>query len=225
MHIFLKKVDFEAIVDHLTWVHICKSKAEPATTRIKRLLVLSAYSFNLYDMKGKDMILSDFLSRQRTDNGNPYEIIPISFDMQAILRDRYYNVGQEKESRYLLQTQSQANTIGIKLPEVYGVDKGVDPWCKARKKQILKATKLAMEPHLQSKPRLGQVRVGLRRKMKIPVQTQPQIQAGRVNQVKEQTLPKQKEGIQPILTKPTTDRSIGHKPETCIMPDHTVRLK
>ena len=32
----LKKVDFDAIVDHLALVHIPKSKAEPATTRIKR---------------------------------------------------------------------------------------------------------------------------------------------------------------------------------------------
>ena len=67
----LKKVDFDAIVDHLALVHILKSKAEPATTRIKRLLeVLSAYSFNLYYMKGKDMILIDFLSRQRMDDSN-----------------------------------------------------------------------------------------------------------------------------------------------------------
>ena len=44
----LKKVDFDTIVDHLALVHILKSKTEPATTRIKRLLeVLSAYSFNL----------------------------------------------------------------------------------------------------------------------------------------------------------------------------------
>ena len=64
----LKRVDFDAIVDHLALVHILKSKMEPATTRIKRLLeVISAYSFNLYYMKGKDMILSDFLSRQRID--------------------------------------------------------------------------------------------------------------------------------------------------------------
>ena len=50
----LKRVDFDAIVDHLALVHILKSKTEPATTRIKRLLeVLSAYSFNLYYMKGK----------------------------------------------------------------------------------------------------------------------------------------------------------------------------
>ena len=61
----LKRVDFDAIVDHLASMHIIKSKAEPATARIKRLLeLISSYSFNLYYMKGKDMILSDFLSRQ-----------------------------------------------------------------------------------------------------------------------------------------------------------------
>ena len=42
------------------------------------------------------MILTDFLSRQETDKSNPHEIIPISFDMKAILNDRYYNVGEQK---------------------------------------------------------------------------------------------------------------------------------
>ena len=97
-----KRVDFDVIVDHLALVHILKNRKEPAITRIKRLLeVLSAYSFNLYYMKGKDTILSDFLSRQRTNNCNPHEIIPISFDMQAILKDRYYDVGND--SKYLIQ--------------------------------------------------------------------------------------------------------------------------
>ena len=50
----LKRVDFDAIIDHLALVHIIKSKVEPATTRIKRLLeLISSYSFNLYYMKGK----------------------------------------------------------------------------------------------------------------------------------------------------------------------------
>ena len=53
----LKRVDFDAIVDHLALTHIIKSKAEPATARIKRLLeLISSYSFNLHYMKGKDMI-------------------------------------------------------------------------------------------------------------------------------------------------------------------------
>ena len=67
--------------------------------------------------------------------------------------------------------------------------------------------------------------MGLRREMKNPVQTQPQIQTNGVDQVKRQTLPEQKEGIQPPSTKPTTYRSIGHMPETCIMPDHAIKSK
>ena len=62
----LKKIDFDAVVDHLAIMHIMRSKAEPATARIKRLIeLLSPYSFNLYYIKGKDMVLSDFLSSQR----------------------------------------------------------------------------------------------------------------------------------------------------------------
>ena len=50
----LKRVDFDAMVDHLAITHIMKSKMEPATNRIKRLLeVLSSYSFNLYYIKGQ----------------------------------------------------------------------------------------------------------------------------------------------------------------------------
>ena len=62
----LKRVDFDAIADHVALVHILKSKTEPAMARIKRLLeVLSANSFNLYYMKGKDMILIDFCQGRR----------------------------------------------------------------------------------------------------------------------------------------------------------------
>ena len=44
----LKRVDCDVIVDHLVLTHIIKSKAEPATTRIERLLeLISSYSFNL----------------------------------------------------------------------------------------------------------------------------------------------------------------------------------
>ena len=55
----LKRVDFNAIVDHLVLTHIIKSKAGLTTTKRKRLLeILNSYSFNLYYMQGKDMILS-----------------------------------------------------------------------------------------------------------------------------------------------------------------------
>ena len=101
----LKRVDSDAIVDHLALTHIIKSKAKLATTRIKRLLkLISSYSFNLYYIKGKDIILSDFLSRQRHDDSDPHDIIPISFNMHKILQEKYYNLGMTV--RYLVQTQS-----------------------------------------------------------------------------------------------------------------------
>ena len=82
----LKKVDFDAIVDHLAITHIMKSKAEPAMTRIKRLLeLLSAYSFNLHYIKGKYMVLNDFLSRQKSDNSDPHKIIHISLSLRKSL--------------------------------------------------------------------------------------------------------------------------------------------
>ena len=59
---------------------ILKAKTEPASNRIMRLLDrLSAYSFNLYYLKGKDMILTDYLSRNHHDNEDPAELIPVSF--------------------------------------------------------------------------------------------------------------------------------------------------
>ena len=77
------------MVDYLALTHIIKSKAEPATARIKRLLeLISSYSFNLYYIKGKDMILSNFLSRQNHNNSNPHKVIPISFNMQNLLHEK-----------------------------------------------------------------------------------------------------------------------------------------
>ena len=148
------------IVDHLALTHIIKSKADPTTARIKRLLeLISSYSFNLYYIKGKDMILSDFLSRQKHDDSNPHEIIPISFNMHNILHERYYNIG--KSERYLVQMWSQTKSIGIKLPEVHGVSKNLDPNIQPEM-QITKP--ILGNKILQKKPRIGQGRGGMRKK-------------------------------------------------------------
>ena len=42
--------------------------------------------------------------------------------MYKILTDNYYNV-----EKYLVQTRSQAKSSGIKLPEVHGMGKNLDP--------------------------------------------------------------------------------------------------
>ena len=125
----LERVDFDAIINHLSLTCIIKSKTEPATIRIKRLLgLISSYSFNLYYIKGKDMVLSDFLSRQNNDNSNPHEIIPISFNMHKVLQENYYNIYS-----YLVQTRLQARSSGIKLTEVHGMRKNLDPNIKLEK--------------------------------------------------------------------------------------------
>ena len=110
------------IVDHLSLTHIIKSIAEPATIRIKRLLeLMNTYSFNLYYIKGKDLVLHDFLSRQNNDVSNPHEITPISFNMHQVLHENNYNT-----ENYLVQTRLQARSSGIKLPEVHGIGKNLD---------------------------------------------------------------------------------------------------
>ena len=154
----LKRVDFDAIVDHLALTHIIKSKAELATTRIKRLLeLISLYSFNLYYMKGKDMILSNFLLRQTHDNGNQCDIIPIFFNMHKTLYKNYYKI--ETKERYLLQMQSQTKSSRVALPELYGTN--VLP----EKQKIAPQNKKIVE----NIPRLGQGRTGTRCKKPQPV--------------------------------------------------------
>ena len=96
----LNRVNFNAILDHLSLPRIIKSKAEPVTIRIKRLFkLISSESFNLYYIKGKDMVLSDLLSRQNNNNSNPHDIIPISFNVHKVLHEIYYNM-----ENYLVQT-------------------------------------------------------------------------------------------------------------------------
>ena len=50
------------------------------------------------------------------------KIIPISFNMCQILDDNYYN-----KEKYLIQTRSQARSSGVKLLEVHGMGKNLDP--------------------------------------------------------------------------------------------------
>ena len=143
-------------------MHKFKSKAEQATTRRNRLLeILSSYSFNLYYLKG-DMILSDFLSRQKHDNSNPHKIIPISFNMQNVLQSRYYNINERKDGKYLVQTRSQAKSNGITLLEVHVVDRGIDPNIQPEKQVIKPIISFEVKGVTQSKPRLCQDRAGIK---------------------------------------------------------------
>ena len=155
-----------------------KSKVELATTRIKRLLeLLSSYSFNLYYIKGKDMVLSDFLFRQKTDDSNPHEIIPISFSLRRVLHENYYKLDKKtEEDKYVVQTGSQAKPSGVKVPELHGIEKTLVPHVKPERQESV--VTLPIDKRLPTDIRLpipkltlGQGRAGIRRKARVILPT------------------------------------------------------
>ena len=103
----LKHKEFDAAVDHFAMAQILKAKTEPATKRIMRLLDrLSAYSFNLYYVKGRDMILLDYLSRHRKKDLDPSELIPISFCCLKVYRS--FSDDRMGEDIFCIKTRSSA---------------------------------------------------------------------------------------------------------------------
>ena len=95
------------------------------------------------------MVLSDFLSRQDPGDEDTKEIIPISFNMKSILQDKYYNV-DENMDKYMVQTRSQVKASGVKLPEVHGSKKGLDPH-RVPERQTQSIARLEVD----RKPRIG----------------------------------------------------------------------
>ena len=117
--------------------------------------ILSSYSFNLYYIKEKDMLLSDFLSIQKVGDTNPHEIILKSFSMREVLQKRYYNFGNmTEEDSYLVQTSR------VKVPEVHRIEKSL---ALHGKPERLKSVKLPTDERLPTpKLRIGQGRARIR---------------------------------------------------------------
>ena len=120
--------------------------------------MINSYSFNLYYIKGKDLVLSDFLSRQKNDNSNPHKIITTSFNTYKLLNTNYYNI-----EKYLLQTRCQAKSSCIKLTEVHGMGKNLDPNIKPEKQHA------NFKQGSVERPCTSQRRAGLRRKKPDPI--------------------------------------------------------
>ena len=122
----LKHREFDADVDHTAVTQIMKAKTEPATTRIMRLLDrLSAYSFKLYYVKGRDMILSDYLSRHRQKDLDPSELIPISFCCLKAYRS--FIADKIGEDIFCVKTRASAKASVEVVGEVHGAEKPLDP--------------------------------------------------------------------------------------------------
>ena len=103
------------------------------------------------------MVLRDFLSRLNNDDSDPHKSIPISFNMHKVLQENYYKI-----DRYLVQTRSQDKTSGIKLPEVHGMRKNLDPNIKPEKQHANFIKGNVVKPHI------GKGRAGLKRKRSDP---------------------------------------------------------
>ena len=131
------------------------------------------------------MVLSDFLSRQQMDDSNPHELIPISFSLRNQVSDYFYCIDNEinlpRKDKYLVvQTRSQVRSSGVRLPEIHGVNKGINPHIKPERQRPLPTVPTQSIPpthitqpvdkgpptHPIPKPRIGQGRAGLRRKIK-----------------------------------------------------------
>ena len=122
----LKHREFDAAVDYVAVAQTMKTKTEPATTRIMRLLDrLSAYSFNLYYVKGRDMILSDYLSKHRQKDLGPSELTPISFCCLKVYRS--FIDDRIGEDMFCIKPRSSAKASGEQVGEVHGVNKPLDP--------------------------------------------------------------------------------------------------
>ena len=86
----LRNANFHVYCDHSALVHILKAKREPPTLRLKKLIEnLSEYKFDIYFLKGKEMHISDFLSRHPDDEDSPNEIIPIAFMLQELGNSKF----------------------------------------------------------------------------------------------------------------------------------------
>ena len=78
---------------------------------------------------------------------------------------------QPKTNEYLVQTRSQAKSSGIKILEIHGANKGLDPHVKPGKQRALPSIPThnvdkGLPTHPIPKPRIGQGRARLRRKVK-----------------------------------------------------------
>ena len=114
-------------------------------------------------MKGKDMILSDFLSQHKTCDSNPHKIIPIAFSMYRFLENKFYLENNSCNDKYLIQMRSQTKSGGIKLLEVHGMRKNLDPNLRPEKQHTLSKQGNLERPHI------GQGRAGSKIKRPDPI--------------------------------------------------------
>ena len=120
------------------------------------------------------------------DDSNPHEIIPISFTLKSIAHNHFYQfysmnkISKTETNKYLIQTRSQAKSSGIKVPEIHGANKGINPHVTLGRQRPLPTLPMhgilptnliqpfdkELPTHPITKPRIGQGRARLKRKIR-----------------------------------------------------------
>ena len=131
----LRNVNFTVYCDHSALVHIIRAKREPPTLRLQKLVEhLMDYKFNIKFLKGKEMFVTDFLSRNPdNDTDSPNEIIPIAFILKDATtegdearpltkkRKRLFNSHHcsKCEDSLFVMTRSMTKAQGAEIPQMY----------------------------------------------------------------------------------------------------------
>ena len=112
-------------------------------------------------MKGKYIILSNFLWRQTHDDSDPHTTVAISFDMHKTLYENYYKI--ETKERFLVQMQLQTKSSGVHYWRFMAQRNII--YKHITRKKLVPQSKIIIE----SKPKLGQGRTGIRHSKSQPV--------------------------------------------------------
>ena len=138
----LRNVDFTVYCDHSALVHIIKAKRESPTLRLQKLVEhLMDYKFSIKFLKGKEMFVTDFLSRNPdNDVDSPNEIIHIAFllkdateewdDRKPLMKKKQkivnahncfkcFHLDNDKGDNFFVMTRSMAKAEGAAVPQMY----------------------------------------------------------------------------------------------------------
>ena len=119
---YLKRCEFHVCVYHAAVVEIMKAKTEPAKPHSMHLLDrLSPYSYNLYYIKGKVMILADYFNRHCISDDHT---ISISFCPFSVF---LHHKGLDT---YKITIRSQAKAAREMAPKVHGTDEALNSHVK-----------------------------------------------------------------------------------------------
>ncbi len=92
----LKYAKFRVLMDHSALQHIYSSRKPAKTIRIQKFLEeLSDYSFTFEHVSGKNMLVSDFLSRF-SNNNDDGEAIPFLIDTSSLSNKKFMSLLDSK---------------------------------------------------------------------------------------------------------------------------------